>query len=260
MRYCFIVACSDDRNHLLKRFIDSFKKNKLYSNADVFLYYQGQNLPKEAEDFFKDIVISPILRGVFTPRYELFKRFCMNYEFTILLDDDLFLYPDTSYEKAMAFLDFNENAGCCCISRHIAPLKNEIKCISSKMGYYNVSGGMVFPKRAIKVILDYFKDKEDDYTEDVFWLLLYVKGFDLYQDFSSRAIHLYNQKDKNGNRTGFNKMRMTKPHKPILSEWFDSRLVYQEKYGMKVWQIKELKDINSAGIAERKRNYGKTKD
>ena len=122
------------------------------------------------------------------------------------------------------------------------------------MGYYNVEGGLVFPKRSIRIILDYFKDKEADYTEDVIWLLLYVKGYDLYKCHTSNAIHCCNRKTKNGAYTGFSKMRLEKPHVPMLAEWFESKTVFDDRFGHQVYKIKELKDINQDGIAERKRN------
>lgn len=255
MSYCFIVASSDDRTNLLERMVLSFKKNPEYCTADVYLFYQGERFNDfKYKDFFKQTIVDKNLRGIFTPRYELMKRFSLMYDFTILIDDDLFLYPDTSYSTCMSFLEFNPKAGCCCIRTHRGKRKNHIENISASMGSYNVNGGLVFPRKSIEIILEYFKDKESDYTEDMFWLLLYVKGYDLFQDYSSSSIHLFNQKTKEGEYTGFSKMRTEKPHKPILSEWFDSKKQFEERYGTEVWSIKELKDINENGIKERRKN------
>ena len=257
MSYCFILASSDDRIDILQKCVECIQKSK-YASSDVYLYYQGTKIDGFVyHDFFKGIVTSDHLRGVFTPRYVLMKEFGINYDYVIIIDDDLFMYPDTDYDSAMRFLAFMPSAGCCTILTHRGRRRNEMVNVSDSMGYYNVEGGLVFPQRSIKVILDYFKDKEMDYTEDMWWLLLYIKGFDLWRDYSSSAIHTFNYKNK-GKMTGFSKMRTEKPHLPILSEWFDSKLSYEERYGQTLYKIKELKDINKNGRRERMKNYGKT--
>lgn len=254
-RCCIILAGSDDRIHLLRECVECLKKSR-YNGVDTYLFYQGvQYKDDPCMKYFTDIMWDSRLRGVFTPRYELMKRFCLEYDFTILIDDDLFMYPDTSYERSMDFCDFQQRAGAVAILHNIKKgLKNEMRCVSGTRQYFNVCGGLVFPKRSIQIILDYFKDKEQDYTEDVVWLLLYVKGYDLYKDFSSSAMHKANRKGKGGMLTGYNKMRVERPHVPMLTEWFDSKQEMLQD-GSVVWKLKEMTDINQDGIEERKRNY-----
>ena len=252
--HCFILASSDDRIHLLNKCVRCIK-NSMYAQSDVYLYYQGTNIEAvEDKHFFKSIIVDDRLRGVFIPRYELMRRFCLDYDFTILIDDDLFMYPYTSYENCMDFLEFNQSAGCCCISMHGQKIKNVIKCVSDTKEDYNVFGGMVFPKRSIKCILEYFEDKAIEYSEDMVWLLLYVKGFDLYRDYSSKAIHICNQKTKDGKPTGFLKARYERAYVPILPNWFNSKRVFNKLHGRIMWKIKEVSDINEQGKAERMRN------
>lgn len=249
---CFILASSDDRVHLLKKCIDC-AKNSRYADCDFFLYFQGENRDFDIS-FFSGIIWDNQLRGVFTPRYELMKAFCLDYDYTILIDDDLFMNESTSYDTGISFCDFESLAGAVALTHSKPSVKNEIRCVSGLSEYFNICGGLILPQKSIDIILQYFSDKEADYTEDVFWLLLYVKGFDLYKDYHSYATHIANRKSKNGELTGFNKMRLEKPHIPMLSEWFDSK---KEIMGDDVswrWKLKEMKDINQAGINERARN------
>ena len=250
MSHCFILASSDDRIHLLNQCIDCIK-NSRYSDCDFFLYYQGKSRDFDV-DFFSGIVWDDDLRGVFTPRYELMKRFCLRYDYTILIDDDLFMNQDTSYETAMLFCNMEPMAGAVALTHSKPAVKNEIRCVSGTREYFNICGGLVLPQKSIKIILEYFVDKEQDYTEDVFWLLLYVKGLDLYKDYHSYATHIANRKSKNGELTGFNKMRIEKPHVPMLSEWFESKKECLAN-GTSRWKLKDVKDITSAGILERNR-------
>ena len=262
---CFIVASMDSRIDLLNRCVDAIKASG-YCNADVFLFFQGTHADEiQDKEFFKEILQSPNPRGVFTPRYECIKQFGINYDFSIIIDDDLFMYPDTSYESAMDFLNNNEDAGCVCIGSSNNKRENKIVCFSDSMEYYNICGGLVLPKRSMQIILDYFKDKEADYTEDMFWLLLYVKGYDLWKDYSSNAVHVSNYRTKEQKQkkefTGYAAMRIEKPYLPILQEYFsDPKLTtYNGLYDRPIRDIKSLKHINANGLREREKNYGTTK-
>lgn len=252
-KICFILASSDDRLFLLNQCIEC-AKNSRYSDCDFYLYYQGKQRNDFDVSFFSGIIWDDNLRGVFTPRYELMKRFCLQYDYTILIDDDLFLRRDTSFENSIRFLQIEPKAGAISILHNTNTLRNEIRCVSGTKQYFNICGGMVFPKKSIKIILDYFKDKEQDYTEDVVWLLLYVKGYDLYKDFSSASMHTANRKTKNKELSGYNKMRVEKPHIPMLSEWFDSKKEYSDVLQSEVWKLKEMTDINKYGMVEREKN------
>lgn len=257
MSHCFIVAGMDGRIGALERCVDCIKASK-YADSDVYLYYQGTELYKlQDRDFFKYTIVDAQPRGVFTPRYELMKRFSLDYDFTIIIDDDLFMYPDTSYENAMAFLNQVPTAGCVCIGTHFNKRENKMVCVSDNMGYYNIRGGLVLPQNSVKIILDYFNDKEADYSEDTVWLLLYVKGLDLWQDHSSNAIHTSNYKEKK-KHTGYSMVRLTKPYIPILSEYFnDTELTTENgRWDIPVRNIKSLCHINDKGLAERNRNRG----
>ena len=251
---CIILASSDDRMHLLKKCVECLKKSR-YKDTDTYLFFQGNEdcISEEYRSFFKGILWDKKLRGVFTPRYELMKKFCLEYEFTILIDDDLFMNESTSYERCMRFCEFQKRAGAVALTHSKENVKNQIRCVSGTSEYFNVCGGLVFPRESIKTIIEYFKDKERDYTEDVVWLLLYVKGYDLYKDYSSYASHKANRKSENGNFTGYNKMRIEKPHVPMLSEWFHEST--EMLNGTKVWKLKEMTDINEKGIEERRKNY-----
>lgn len=259
MSYCFIVASSDDRINCLIKCAQKIKANQYYSNADVYLYYQGTNVNAvKSIGLFRDVVFDDRLRGVFTPRFELLKKYGCKYDFVVIIDDDLYMYTDTTYQTCFDLLNEVETAGCCCIVTHKSKRKILLENVSAKMGYYNVDGGLVLPKRAVRLILDYFSGKEMDYTEDMFWLLLYVKGYDLFRDHSSNAVHICNTKGDKGQFTGFSKMRTEQEHLPILSEWFDAKFGFEPRYEKCLYKIKELKDINANGIAERRKNYGKT--
>lgn len=256
--FCFAVASSDDRIDILDRCVRCIKNNKYYSDADIFLYFQGDKSFLKNKDVYKEVLYCDRLRGIFTPRYELMK-FCADYDFIILIDDDVFLYEDTSYQNCMDFLNFNPKAGCCNICTSKGRLENSIELRSVMGKDYNIMGGIVFPKRAIKIILDYFADKEKDYTEDMFWLLLYVKGFDWYQDKSQKAIHMSSLKNKDNEYTGYIKMKIEKPYVPILSEYFDDAGYYfEERVERNLARIKRLNNINENGKRERMRNYGTT--
>lgn len=258
---CFIVASSSDRLDALDRCIRCINNNPLYRTTDIFLYYQGANINEiPHKERFRRILYDPNLRGIFTPRYELFK-ITQGYDYVILIDDDLYMYEDTSYESCIAFLKYNPLAGCINIGTQKKRRKNAFVCISDSMGYYNVEGGLVLPQKSVKIILDYFQDKEADYTEDMFWLLLYVKGLDLWQDRSSNANHVMNVKTKSKEITGYTKMRYEKPYKPILSEWFrDTEITTEGGRFKPVRGIKSLRHITALGLEERRRNYGKTKN
>ena len=256
------MASSDDRIHLLNKCIACIKGSR-YKDADFYLFYQGSRFDEVKDsDIFKEVLFDSKLRGIFTPRFELMEKFCIDYDFTILIDDDLFLYPTTSYETAMWFLDMNQKAGAVSIVTHKKKTRKEITKVKETDYNFNVDGGMVFPNRAIRVIVDYFKDKKDDYTEDMFWLLLYVKGFDLFRDWTSQAEHNFNEFSvDNSELTGFSKMRVEKEYKPILTEYFDTpSMCYRKEYGKSVRSIKTLRNLNDAGREERTKNYGKAED
>lgn len=250
-KICFILASSDDRLHLLNQCIQC-AKNSRYSDSDFFLYYQGENRNSFDVSFFKEVVYDKNLRGVFTPRYELMKRYGRYYDYVVIIDDDLFLNQNTSYENGFAFCDMNRHVGAVALTHTKNAVKNEIRCVSGTSEYFNICGGLVLPRRSVDIILRYFKDKEKDYTEDVFWLLLYVKGLELYKDYTSYSTHVANRKTVGGGLSGYNKMRFEKPHVPMLTEWFDSK---QENVGgVMVWKLKDMKDINEFGLSERAKN------
>lgn len=249
--FCFILAGSEDRGHHLQRCVSCLKNSK-YKDADVFLFWQGsQDVPEK--DFFKGIIFDTELRGIFTPRYELMKAYSLNYDFTILIDDDCFLYQYTSYDLSMDFLSFEPLAGAVSLGRHFDKVRPEIRMIDYSHEEFNVNGGLVLPRKSVQIILDYFSDKEQDYTEDVFWLLLWIKGYDLYRDFSSKASHTCNQKGKNGEISGFRKMRYEKPRIPLLPEYVTERYEFSKMHKRWIYVTPEVKDINEAGRAERNR-------
>lgn len=253
MSYCFILAGSEDRGYLLDRCISSMKNNKYYHSADLYLYWQGDESKIPQKDAFKGIVVKESLQGVFLPRYTLFDMVGDRYDYTILIDDDIFMYPDTSFEGAMSFLQTIGDNGICNIGRHFERRRNEIRTINYQCENYNVQGGIVFPRKCVRVITDYFRGRRTDVTEDVFWILLYVKGYDLYRDFSSNLIHICHRPSKDGAVSGYYKWRIEKPHVPLLPEYITERLVKDEFGDRMRYKVPECRDVNEEGIAERMR-------
>lgn len=241
----------DKRKHLLERCISAFVSSK-YSDMDIFCYYQGSQWANvRGKEVFKDVVIDPNPRGVFTPRYELMKRYAHNYDYTILIDDDLFIGPDTKYFDTIRFLESSagKNVGACTTMNTKRFVRNEIRIVSTNDDI-NVSGGMVIRRAAILDIIKYFSSKEADYTFDVFWILLYIKGWDLARDYRSFAEHRPVVKI-NGEHTGFNSSLVGMPYVPIMSEWIrEPKMVF--RHGRQERETPTLKDINAAGLAERK--------
>ena len=253
MSFCFILAGSENRKHLLSRCIECFKDNKFYKDSDIYLYWQGEKEAIPHKDWFTDMVVAPTLQGVFLPRYVLFKEFGTKYDYTILIDDDAFMYPDTSYENAISFLQAIDNNGLCNIGQQYNKRRNRLEMLDYQHENYNVSGGLVFPKKCVEILIDFFKDTDPNVTEDIFWILLYIKGFDLYRDFSSNLIHTCHRPAKDGSASGYYKWRLEKPHIPLLPQYTNAQLV-QDDFGDRMrWKIPECRDVNEAGLQERAR-------
>ena len=192
------------------------------------------------------MIIDKALRGVFTPRYELMKRFAKDYDYTVIIDDDLFIEEGTDYYGAVKFIEFMGGAAVVSLSnsktKKFVELKNDI----------NIDGGMVIPRRGIIEILNYFSDKEKDYTFDYFWLFLYVKGFDLYKDWRSRSNHVPSRK-VNGRFTGFNYSRYHMEYIPMMEDWFNPAK-FAAGHGSTGAQFIHVSDITEEGKAERAKN------
>lgn len=249
---CFIVASMDKRIPFLEKCIKCFKESR-YASKDIYLYYQGELFETvNGKEVFKDVVIDDKLRGVFTPRYELMKRFAKDYDYTILIDDDLFIANDTDYFSTIKFMAQFKSVGAASIMDERSHLKNKVD-LCGKRDIFNVLGGMIFKKECIALILDYFKDKEDDYTFDNVWLLLYVFGYDLAKDFRSYAMHKTANKKINGEWTGFNWSRFYLPYKPFLTEYLNEpKMVFNPKRHGWERSIPNLIDINQKGMEMRK--------
>lgn len=253
MSFCFVLASSEDRAYLLDRCIKCINENRLYSKADVYLYWQGNENKIPYKDRFAGIISAPTLQGIFLPRYTLFKTFGVRYDYTILIDDDMFMYPDTSYETAIAFLQAIGNTGICNIGRQFDRRRNELRVIDYAHEDFNLFGGIVFPQRCVQILVDFFEGTDPKVTEDIFWILLYIKGFDLYRDFSSNLIHTCHRPAKNGDASGYYKWRLEKPHIPLLPQWTEAHLVKDDFGDRMRWKIPECRDVNEAGLAERMR-------
>lgn len=251
--FCFVLASSEDRAYLLDRCIRCINQNKNYSDAKVYLYWQGDESKIPYKDRFTQIISAPTLQGIFLPRYTLFKTFGDKYDYTILIDDDMFMYPDTTYEGAIAFLSMIGDNGICNIGRQFDKRRNELRIIDYFREDFNLFGGIVFPKKCIKVLVDFFADTDPKVTEDIFWILLYVKGFDLYRDFSSNLIHTCHRPNKKGEASGYYKWRIEKPHIPLLPQYTNAHLVKDDFGDRMRWKIPECRDVNEAGMRERER-------
>lgn len=243
---CFIVAGMDKRKHFLERCIAAFL-NSLYKTCDIFCYYQGELWDSVVgKEIFKSVIIDSKLRGVFTPRYELMKQFAKDYDYTVIIDDDLFIEKETDYYKAVKFVEFMGDSVVVSLSN------SKTKNLIERRNDINIDGGMVIPRRGIMEILDYFRDKEKDYTFDYFWLFLYVKGFDLYKDWRSKSNHVPSRK-VNGEFTGFNYSRYHLEYIPMMEEWFKPAK-FADGHGSHGAQFIHVSDLTEAGKAERLRN------
>ena len=228
-------------------------ENKLYKDTDIYLYWQGNADKIPYKEKFTKIIVSDKLRGIFLSRYTLFATYGMLYDYTILIDDDMFMYPDTSYEGAITFLGAIQNNGICNIGRQFDKRRNELRMIDYAHEDYNLFGGIVFPKKCIEVIVDFFKNTDEKVTEDIFWILLYIKGFDLYRDFSSNLIHTCHRPNKKGGASGYYKWRLEKPHFPLLPQYTIQKQVKDDFGDRMRWKIPECRDVNEAGLRERER-------
>lgn len=254
MSYCFVVASSEDRSHLLDRCVLCIRENDNYKNADLFLYWQGDRDAIPHADLFTGITCVETLQGIFLPRYTLFAKYGDAYDYIILIDDDMFMYRDTSYETAMDFLKSIDNNGICNIGRQFDRRRNELRVIDYSHEDYNLFGGIVFPRKCVRVLVDFFSQTDPSVTEDIFWVLLYIKGFDLYRDFSSNLIHTYHRPAKDGGTSGYYKWRLEKPHIPLLPQWTSAKLVKDDFGDRMRWRIPECRDVNEAGLRERMQN------
>ena len=253
--FCIILASTDGRQHILEECVNCLKTK--YRNVDTFLYYQG-SLDFDTQ-YFKGVICDNNLRGVFTPRYELMKQYCLDYDYTIIIDDDLFITRDTNYEDAIKEIEKRNNVGCVTTLSNVksANVKHKIVLVDETTKYwssrYNVGGGMILPRNSIKAIIDYFKDKEHDYTEDQFWLLLYVKGYDLYIYLGSTAIHKGNAHVAGDGLSGYIKYIREHEYSPILTKWYDQPSPVTIE-GKTVVRIKNLNNLNDKGRIEREKN------
>ena len=246
---CFIVAGMDKRQHFMEECIDAFKKSR-YSDCDIFCYWQGEKWGKvKGKEIFKDVVIDSMPRGVFTPRYELMKRYGTDYDYCIIIDDDLFIQSETDYYATIRLMQQFPNVGCACITHTQRAVKNRVEIVNSGNEYFNIAGGLVLSADAVRIILEYFADNERDYTFDCFWLLLWVKGYDLAKDFRSWAKHVAARK-VNGQWSGFNESRVRLKYVPIMAEYIDDlRLV--RNHGRDEMPIPTIGNVNERGRLER---------
>lgn len=254
MTVCFIVASMDNRIPFLEHCIDCYKASK-YAECDIYCYFQGSKWESvHGREVFKEVVIDPNPRGVFTPRYELMKRFGKDYDYLVLIDDDLFIGPEADYFGMINILRSNKRYGAvCCLN--VKRWMSKDVYIVGKNDAFNVMGGMVFPQKSIQIILDYFSDKEADYTFDCVWLLLWVYGYDLVKDCRSYAQHKTIGTQKvNGDWSGFNWSRVKMPYKPFLTEFLNEPIVYFSKEKQRYeHRIPAIGDVNKAGLEMRER-------
>lgn len=243
---CFIVASMDKRIPFLERCIKHYKASK-YAGYDIYCYFQGSKWEEvQGREIFKEVVIDPNPRGVFTPRYELMKRFGKDYDYCIIIDDDLYILPETDYDKSIKFIQMAHDRAI--ISLTNTKVDGRIEAFPEGI---NIEGGLVLPNSAVRTILEYFKDKEADYTFEYFWLLCYVKGFDVYRDRRSRAQHVPVRK-VDGEYTGFNYSLVNKPYIPMLTEFFDNPGTHFQ-HGRIEPKFLSFRHLNDAGKVERSR-------
>lgn len=255
MNVCFIVAGMDKRIPFLNECIEAFRKSR-YSDCDIYLYFQGEKFSDiQGSEIFTDIVIDREARGVFTPRYELLKRYGKDYDYVIIIDDDLFIQDETDYYATIRFMQKFKNVGCSCITHSRRAVCNRIEIIKNGREYFNIAGGLILSNQAVREILEYFADKERDYTFDCVWILLWIKGYDLAKDFRSWAKHTAARK-VNGEWSGFNESRTALKYEPIFVEYLENlKTVFG--HGKYEIDLPTIDNVNASGREERRRNREK---
>lgn len=204
MKHCFIVASVTGREHLLNDFIESVKTSK-YRNDDFYLYFQEIPGEKSSGDFdksfFKDIHISHTRDGACLPRMYWLHNL-EEYDFYIIVDDDMEFLGKEDYDTAMAFANETDDCGLCCTNcyRTMRYYESAVpEKIFKKDNVQWIAGGVVI-KKSIRNLLV----KEIDlkpYSYDGFCIVTYIHGYTNYNYMGSVVLH------KAGRKNGFEYVR-----------------------------------------------------
>lgn len=113
--FCFILASITGREHLLNDFVNSVKNSK-YNKNDFYLYFQNvaENTSTGEYDksLFKNVYISNSRDGTCLPKMYWLHNL-NNYDFYILIDDDMEFLGKEDYETAMGFVANVKECGIC---------------------------------------------------------------------------------------------------------------------------------------------------
>lgn len=198
MRFCFLSACITGREHLLNKFIESARNSK-YSDCDYYLYYQDvDSNGKKAEfdqSFFKDVYVSNSRDGACLPRMYWLDKLD-DYDYYIIIDDDMEFLGKENFEPAMAFAGNVESCGVCCTS-----------CCRTKKDYYNsvlkkkftaqniqwVAGGQIIKRSVRELLLE--EIPMEPLTYDGFSFVTYLAGYTNYHYWGSVTLHVAGQKN-----------------------------------------------------------------
>ena len=196
MKFCFILASISGREHLLREFIASAKISK-YKDCDFYLYFQktGAEEPDFDRSFFRDIIWSSSRDGVCLPRMRLLEKY-PDYDFWIIVDDDVEFLGLENFEPMMKFLQVTPDAGIV-VGTHKNNKKYYEKAVQQKrMEVKNISfieGGAVISRKIRDLLLREIPMERIAY--DGYSIITYVHGYTNYKYFGSVVLH----KATNGN-------------------------------------------------------------
>lgn len=198
MSFCFIMASVTGREHMLNDFIKSAKASK-YADCEYYLYFQDIDGAKKTGavdySFFADVHTSKTRDGVCLPRM-FWLHELDNYDFYIVIDDDMEFLGKEDYESMMNFAGSIRECGLCCSDcRRTLKLYNEfpIEKVFKKNNLEWISGGAVIKKEVRDLLVREIDLKP--YTYDAFCLVTYINGYTNYQYQGSCSLHKAGQKD-----------------------------------------------------------------
>lgn len=192
MRFCFILASITGREKLLNAFIEAAKSSK-YKDCDFYLYFQNTTGEEPGFDagFFRGIIWSSERDGCCLPRMRLLEAY-PDYDFWIIVDDDVEFCGGEDYEAIMRFLNKNPTAGIC-IGDYGNNRKNyesrlkKAKRVFEVKNIAFVEGGQVISRKIRKLLLE--QVPMDKLTYDAYNITAYVNGYTNYKYYGSVCLH-----------------------------------------------------------------------
>ena len=176
------MASVSTRQHLLNNFIDSARKSK-YCNAEYYLYYQQISNDPISFDrtFFKCIHYSQQRDGVCLSRM-YWLHILDNYDFYIIVDDDMESLGKEDFETMMNFSAATNDCGLICgeyKNRRMffdkAVPRNQIVVMNMQF----IEGGTVIKKSIRDLLIKEIPLKR--FAFDTFCITTFISGFTNYQ-------------------------------------------------------------------------------